>query len=238
MIPQRYRPWFPRDLPGVAAYYSAEVATLVAGAVSSWTDTGGSGDAARNATQTTAGLRPTLTASDVAYGKRPVLAFGAAAFLQTGVWSVALAQPSTIYVVGEAPTDLLGHTFLDGIVGGAQQSVISTAGFPGTFLTEFAGAFLFAGGLATGPRVMCVVFAGASSAIYVGDATTPATTGNAGAMSATGFTVGCVLDGLTQPLGPGGKVAALSAFSGAHGHADRSRVMTYYGAQYSLPVTP
>ncbi len=232
----RSRRLTPPAITGLAAYYSADVVTLTSSKVSTWPDQSGNGDSARNATQATAGNRPTVNAADAAYGNRPTLSF-VGAFLATGTWSAALSQPMTILVAGEFPTDTGGHAFFDGVDFVSRALAWCPPGNAGVGVTISAGTGLASAAFAAGPHVFAFVFNGASSKIYVDNATTASASGLAGVGGVAGLTIGVLADGSTGILGAG-KIATLLAYNGALTHADLSRAMVWLGADYALAVTP
>ena len=83
------------------AWYRADTAhDAGAGRVDSWPDQSTSGDANRNQTQATAGLRPTIVTSDAAYGNKPTVQFVDQGVTSVGAWSVGPSNPCTIVIVG------------------------------------------------------------------------------------------------------------------------------------------
>ncbi len=232
----RSRRLTPPAISGLAAYYSADVVTLTSSKVSTWPDQSGVGDAARDATQATAGNRPTVNATDAAYGNQPTLSFSSA-FLVTGTWSAALAQAFTIIVVGEVPVDVGGHAFFDGIDLVSRALVWCPPGNAGVGVNLFAGSTLSSAAFAAGPHVFAFVFNGATSKIYIGNATTANASGAGGAQGVAGLSIGVLADAATGILGAG-KIATLLAYAGALSQADLSRIMVWCGAKYALPVTP
>lgn len=228
----------PLTVAGLAAAYTG-VATVIGGKVAVWPDQSGAGDSARDALQADAGSRPTYTAVDAGYNGQATLTFPnvpSATYLQTGTWSAPLDQPATYYLVGEASADTGGCVFFDGIDGAARQLLASTGGFAGTHLELYAGSILDGGPVAVAPHVVAVVFAGASSALYVDDATTALASGAGGALSIAGLTFGVAENLAANPLA-GGKIAAVYAYAGAHAHTLRSAIMAWLGTKYGITVT-
>jgi hypothetical protein len=208
--------------------------TKVATAVSrhAWN---GVADTSKNATQATDARRPTINLADGAYGSRNTLSFTGAStiqLLQSGAWTTGLSQPCTQYVVCSGSNKVSQRLATDGIGAANRNAVYYTSGGLGS---------VFAGSTVSGAaidddvsRVLCGVFNGASSAIYLSNAST-GTTGNAGAQTLTGITVGSDY-AITQ--GWNGKIAAVLVYSGAHTTAQRQLIMGYLGAQYGITVTP
>ena len=79
--------------------------THIAGKVTAWLDSSGSGDPAKNAIGTgTLTNRPTYNAVDAAWNNLPsvTLAKGNAEYLFTGTWATALLAPFTVVLLGES----------------------------------------------------------------------------------------------------------------------------------------
>lgn len=225
--------FLPSNLAGLAAWYRADLLlTQVAGKVSGWGDSSGSGDANRNLIQLAPALQPSYTASDAAYNNHPSVTFvsAAAQTLQpTGRWSAALAQPFSLYIVGNsdgspAPQNLTGEP-------GGRVQVVDNNGGAGVNL--YAGAFLNAGLENTAaPRIVAANFNGATSKVYQ-SALTAAATGPTGAYGCSRVAISD-----TAVAGLNGKIVEAIYYSRTLSAAEHQRVMTYLGTRYAIAVGP
>jgi hypothetical protein len=193
---------------------------------SSWTDLSGNG---RHVVQATGGLRPTLNATDASFNGRPSVAFDGTQYMASAAWSVALAQPSTWYVV--ALDDLASGDLLivDGLGAGHRQVIESFNGVPNFYsgTAGVAGTGVFTAALAVG-----VTFNGASTAAWSNSVTTTSP-GNPGAEDLEGVTIGARFNGA---FGFVGRLAEVIAFSGAHNLANRTSVMSYLASRYAITL--
>lgn len=97
--------FLPRNLTGILAWWRADLGISLGTGVSAWADQSGNGDANRNATQGTAANQPTYIASDANFGNRASVSFDAAPKnLATGVWTVNLGAPYTMFLVARVVT--------------------------------------------------------------------------------------------------------------------------------------
>lgn len=220
----------PTDLANLKAWYRMDLgATTSSGGTSldALADQSGTGDAAKNLTKTgTVGY----TATDAAYNNRPVAVGTAAGRLEgSGFWAASQAHPYTVYIVGESDTS--GGRWMDGDPTG-RGLIMNNNGGGGTEWAMYAGTFVeSSGGTPEDPAVICAVFNGASSALYVDDPVSAAASGNAG--SAT------LNQAVLMGLGGGGgelpgKLAELILYSGAHDQTTRTQVMAYLATRYGL----
>lgn len=157
------------------------------GATATWTDR--SGSAFGNATNSAAvGTHPTLNAIGTLGNSRPSLGFAAASSQILTIASVTSTQPFCVFTV------------LKLIVNGANQVIAnsSTNGldifFNGatSLWTLFSGSSAASSSGALGPMVMCAIFNGASSALYINDSSTNllASSPGIGGMSANSVAIG------------------------------------------------
>lgn len=205
----------------LTAWYRADSYTL-----GSWPDGSGNG---HTATQGTGSAKPTLNASDAAYGGQPTVAFLASSSqcLNTASWS--LAQPDTVYVVGESTgANGLQQEFYDNINASLQHAIYIPSG--GDW-SAFDGSGLVSTNTTRGSaQAFCVVSNGASSAFYINSSAAAVASGAIGANTITG---GICLGGFDSSSNfLSGKIAELLIYSGAHTAAQVSAVFKYLAARY------
>jgi hypothetical protein len=205
--------------------------TLVSGRVSAWTNQGSQPNG--NLAQATAGQRPTFNAGPAGpFGGRPYFTFAAASSssLQgAGLFASPIAQPTTVYLVGRIGT--VGGSALEFSDGSVHRQIVFAAATTGV-VTAYAGALLTSAVTLAAPSVLCAVFNGANSAIYVTDDETPAVSGNAGADTLDAIALGTQFGGAASFLD--GEIAEWALFAGAHSATNRARVMQYLRARYAL----
>lgn len=221
----------PKSLPGLVAWYRADLGVTVATGVSSWADQSGTGDANKNLTQATGTKQPTLNTADAAYNNQPTLSFARASVqaLHSGTWSAAQAQPSTTFIVGNDDGTATNQFYCDG--NAAATQVLGNNG-AGNY-QAYAGTTLAGGTPSSSPRILAAVFNGASSSLFI-SAKTAVATGNAGATGLTGFTAGAAGDSVSNTLN--GKIAEIIIYSGALSAAQIAQVLTYLGARYAIAI--
>jgi len=84
----------PKTLPGILAWYRADLGVTIGTGVSAWADQSGAGN---TAVQAVGVNQPTLTASNAAFNGKPTIASTATQWLTA---PVATPNPMTIWVVG------------------------------------------------------------------------------------------------------------------------------------------
>jgi hypothetical protein len=219
------------------SWHDGQAGITIATGVSIWADQGPSGDANRNLVQATVGFQPVFTSSDVLFNNKGSVSFDGAddAMQSVADWTGGvIAQPTTWYVVLNTPIDLTvaGGTYIyDGPSSGTSRN-----SFLGN--TPFAGLQPVMGAPAVNvSTVLCVVYDGAFSALYINDATNPAGSGDVGAQGLVGQTLAAryALD-VSSFLQV--KFAAVGTFSGHHNHATRNTIMTQLGSRYGITVAP
>jgi hypothetical protein len=224
----------PTSIPGLFAWYRADLGITIGTGVSAWADQSGNGDANRNATQATGTKQPTLNASDAAFNNQSTISFSSAAvqLLATGTFSASLVQPATVYLVGIAGGAAV-QIAIDGV--GVTQMQIGCQ-VDGTSPRYFAGTGPVNG---TGPMAskfaVGVVFNGASSAAYFNAISTATTSGNMGTNSLPHAQIGADSGGVGNW---NGKIAELIYYAGSHNATQRGQVMNYLGARYAITITP
>lgn len=204
--------------------------TLVTGSVAAWLDRGGG---ARNFSQGTAPSRLGYTASDASYNGRGVLTGTGSGYLDAdAAWSIA--QPVTVYLVGESGTNADWKTFIDDKVGAPRVVVRADPTEQGSI---YAGAANVTGTtLANAPSIMCAVFDGASSVFYI-RSTTAAASGNPGSQGIGQPRIGLAAPGPGYVAPVGWKLAELIFVSGADDATERAQVLCYLSDKFGLSVT-
>ena len=211
------------------AWYRADLGVTTATGVSGWADQSGNGDANRDLAQATAGLQPTLISSDAAYGGQPTISFAAQYLARAGAWSAAPTTPITIVVVGQI-TD-----YLSSIISSSTADMIygGTLGY-----SQFYGppALTSTGPDIAGPSVIMVTDDGATTSLYAGNLSTPASTDASVFQAAGGFDVGRGAAGIPDLTG---KAAEVIIWGGALPVGDLTELKAYFNTTqaYGLSVT-
>ncbi len=218
------------------AWYRSDLGvTNVAGAASAWADQSGQGDANRNLSQATSSQRPTIIASNALFGGRPTLRFSNAAssvLPPVGNWSVAIAQPVTIYSVHSTSSISTQNTYYSDYLTNLRFQMYQSAG-GGTGMVGYAGNANVgsAENLINSCRVVCTIFDGASSTMYDTQLTASAT-GNMGTNGSVGLQVGASRSG----AGANADIAEVVVINGHDGSTQRAQMMAYLGALYSVTI--
>jgi hypothetical protein len=215
------------DAANLKAWYRPDLGvTVSSGVVSALLDQSGTGDANKDLAASGA-LRPTWNQSSSTYNYRPTMSFNGSMELEGPAdWTATLAQPYTCYMVGEQDAAVTGY-FSGGNVG-SRAGILQNSG---NVWSIYSGAGpVDAAVTTTTPHVMCAVFNGGSSAIYVTESGTASGSGNAGTQTLQRSTIG----GLTSGVGGRmvGKVAEYIVYSGAHDSTKRQSVMNYLKSRY------
>jgi hypothetical protein len=223
--------WTPASDEDLVAWWDMGAGATVNGSnqLTALADQSGTGDAAKDLAFAGAGSIA-YTASDAAYNDMPTATFSGNQRLEgSGAWAVALAQPHTIYIVGESDTD--GGRIIDGGASGGRAMIVRS----GTLWQIYAmgGAGVNAtGSVAANPSMVCGVFNGASSAVYVGsDFSSAAGTGNPGTNSVAQFVLGALGGGGGEL---NGKIAEVIVSSGAHDATLRANYAAYFAGKFGL----
>lgn len=200
--------------PSCLAYYDADVGNVVlnAGNVSLWKNSSSIyTESARDTVQATAINQPAYTQSDSDFAGHGSIYFGSGTLLQSTAFSAALAQPVTYYAAMRLSASATGTcALMDGIgTVGFRQMIYFTNGAP----TIFAGTVVNGSGDYKNQTViLCAIFNGASSALYLNNTTTPVITGNPGAQSIDAITLGNSASNSNPFIG---EVGFFGAYSGA-----------------------
>ena len=199
---------------------------LTSGKVSQWTDQSGTGN---SVTQGTASKRPVVSSADADFGGRDVVQFagGASNEHMVGTFVATYAQPFTAYMLfkltGSGTTYVLWDD--DGL--SDWNFFFSGGEFKGG-----AGATLSTGVTTKNDlHLVCVVYNGGSTSIYIDDFDTAAVTGNGGSNSARDVTVGSN-DAEAGEIE--GKVASMLLYNAAHDSTTRNEVRSKFNEYYSL----
>lgn len=224
--------WSPAQLTGLHTWLrpDADYVTLVGGVVSAWADRSGNGEAARNAVQPTAGLRPAYSATNAAYNNQPTIDFPTGQAIGTVDWAASLAQPYTLVCA-----------FNPGSTGNTQVAIDSNDATltrrtalshnAGDHVQAYAGTLLATSATYdASPRIALVVYNDASSEVYVNDSATPAASGACGTSAVQGIAIGTLCDGSSFPLL--GSIAEIVICAGALGATERGALFAYMGARY------
>ncbi len=245
-----YAASLPTALSGLKLWLRADLGCTAG----SWLDQSGLGDSGRNAAQASAPLQPTINATDASYNNQSTLSFAAASgqYMLTGTWSTALAQPCSVFVVGNNDGTATTEFYFDGI-DGANRLVLDKSN--ATVYEVFAGAS--AGGGIDGvnnpaahgftmasPSVVLSEFNGASSSAYVNSEIPlgsrgapspyyPAIVANAGAGQALGLTIGAAVN-TTLPLN--GKLREVIVYNRILTITERRQVLAYIASNSGITV--
>lgn len=187
-------------------------------AVSQWDDASGNG---RHATQATAINQPVYRASEVTFNNKPAIQGDGSDFMQTAAFT-AMAQPSTLVVIGKTMMTSGNRGFVDGIASTNRRLIYRSSG--GSFVAN-AGASLANGTANTNAHLFVTEFNGASTRF---DRDGTSVTGDAGTQTATGLTLFSFWDGSNQLSGflafvglldgtlTAGELADLEAWAATH----------------------
>ena len=186
-----------------------------------------SGDAARIATQDTQLNQPTFTASDADFAGHGSVTLTGNQSLVTGTWNAARAVTTDYYVIKTPAASSTYYNLTDSADGGANRHSFSYG--PGAAVSMYAGAQVVSSAVATSTvAIVCAVFNGASSKIYVNNATTPIATGNCGAQAFSALRLGNYQG--SYPFT--GKASLISLFNGVESDDLIAARMRYLGRMY------
>ncbi len=218
----------PRSIASLAAWYRADQGYAAA----QWNDLSGN---AAHLLQATGGKQFTGVAADAGYNGQQVVSTGAGGVM-AATFAASLPGPYTVYVVGEASSDLTSARILvDGLDVSSRPLLYDeiTSG-AGTMILPPSGSIV--GAALTSKRAICGVFQGAGSGFYVNNITTPVGTANIPAVLLPGHTAGASFNQASGFLL--GKLAEIIWYGAAHSAAQRGQVMRYLAARYAITVAP
>jgi len=222
-------PWTPNIRKPLAWLRAEQGVSLVSGAVAAWGDQSGNG---RHFSQGSAPNRFGYSASDAAYNGSPVLLGTGSSYLDA-IASWAIAQPFTVYLVGESGNSADWKTIIDD-TGASPRSVVRAD--PTEMASMYAGAAnITSATLFNTPSIVCAVFNGASSALYV-RSTTAAVTGNPGTQGIGTPRIGYAAPGPSYPIAADGKLATAVWFAGADSTAQRAQMFRFLRGRYHLAI--
>jgi hypothetical protein len=218
--------------PGIWTMNGSKVSTAVSR--HAWN---GVADTSKDVTQGTDAKRPTVNLADAAYNGRNTLSFdyAAAQILRSATLTAAIAAPQTVYAVAlSTGTTADTHRLTNFDTTGAQnrgslyQAITTGSGVA----RGSSGLVVSTTNVSDGAaRVYCGVFNGASSGLYLNNATT-GWTSTAGSDTFDGISIG----GLVSTQTWDGKIACVLVYSGAHTTAQRQLIMGYLGTYYNVAV--
>ena len=222
--------WHPGREPGGLLWWRSDLGVTVAGGVvTQWLDL--ISDVALIPSGT--GHEPVISQT-AAYGGTQVLDFrtGVAAKNLLSAATLNIAQPLTVYAVGN-PAVIAGvHILICGLIGhrAGQMSIVP----PNSPYANSGGAGLTANLIATtSPAVWCMTSATPTGALYYNNFVTPGVSGDPGADNLTQV---CLGDGAFS-LGAypwNGYVAEILIRAGADSAATRTRMRNYFAGRYKL----
>ncbi len=235
-------PFTPRSLPSFMEWLSADYGTFQDNAlttpavadgdvVGGWVDQSGVGKPA-TATLT---KRPFLKLAANGIGGRAALLFdGVNDSLQTAAFTAALSQPNTVYLVFKYANANAQYALVDGIVAGSRHLFYNNTPaftkyqiYAGTTVTETTGS------INTSAHVAAVLFNGASSQLWVDNVSK--VSGNAGANTLTGLTLGTAFDATSLPFP--GLIAEVLIYNAAHSTQQRVNVQNYLAGKYGIVMS-
>lgn len=210
------------------------------GKASAWADQSGAGDTNRNLAQATSARRPTITASNANFNGRATLewdggAAGSGTYLDSSAFTGGVyAQAVTWYIVMRASRVSGTDTIFDSNDGAAtnRNALIVT----GSTWLPYAGASVTGGTPATATTyVVCIVFNGASGALYKSRYNTTEMTGSFGTQGIHSIRVGGHNSLATAHFL--GSIAEIIGYSGGHNATDRQTVMEGLGLMYGVTIS-
>lgn len=191
------------------------------------------GDANRTAAQNTPANMFSYTASDSDFRGRGSITTGTIGRMNTGVWSNAVPAVTTHYYVCKVPNSTQLGLLMDGPNATNRQTIYTQNGqiygfTPNTSINSTTAR-------ADQVVVACIVFNGASSAVYVNNMTTPDGSGNLPASSMPSLVFGQYHASNNYPFNSTFAVAGL--FAGAHDLTTRLRIGQSLGQDYGVTIT-
>jgi LSD1 subclass zinc finger protein len=222
----------PTDLGSCVLWLRADLGVTPSGSnVTQWNDQSGNGANV----SAPVGSGPQVNAVDAAYSGQTTLSFdaGKGEYL-TGSYASSLAQPVTVYLVGQMAVDAVNNPeWLDG----NNANRLACAGsVTNDYPLMYAGTSLGAtSGAMSSKCAICYTFNGSSSSMAL-NAVTPQTTGNAGT-GGPGTAISLASLGGAAPFMTG-KIAEVLVYGAAHTAAQRQQVLRYLGGRYAIAIGP
>lgn len=222
-------PFIPLQISGLYLWLRADMGITIATGVSVWADQSGNGDANRNAAQGTGANQPTYNATDANFAGKPSLTFAANSKLITGTWSVAIAQPATVFVVGKQDSATPGRYAMDSLSDPPQFALFGD----GTNQShQFAGVDNVVASTSS-PKVTVLEYNGASSKQYL-SSLTAAITGDAGTNGAAGLSIGNYAGSLANG---GWTLTEILVYNSILSASNRALVTKYLGSRYGITIS-
>lgn len=229
---QNEAPFTPTAFSGCVLWLRADRGiTFASGKVQQWNDFSGQGF---NVSQGTAANQPTYSQNDAGFGGKPVVIFTGANSTFLNNASFAVSQPNTYYFVVSS-SDTTQTELLDVASGSTRQFIIRSATGPGNW--DFGATTVVDSGFhPSTASIVCVIFNGASSQIYVvNNGTVSTNSGNTGASNMATLSLGS-FQGASNFFT--GKVAEAIAYSGADSASKRAEIFRYLSNQYAITGAP
>lgn len=177
----------PLDISDLIAWFDANVGITLNGAdVSLWEDQSGNGN---DLIQGTAADQPVFNASDADFDGKPSVGILSGERLRTAAFASALSQPNTIFIVLKKNATNTGHAY-DGIISSSQQSFARENQMRGGATLSLSGS------IGTAKALLTNIFNGVTSESW--NAGTSMGSGDAGAHTMTGLTLGSRYDGASS----------------------------------------
>lgn len=219
--------------PGLFAYWCADNAVNDGSTASSIPNLPRRGTTTRDLVAV-GGLsgNPIFTLSDSTFNYRPSISCVAATRrFRAAAFNTAMTYPNTWYMVCNvtATSNTIYYRIgEDGNYSGSPGFTMTTSR---TFVsqTQDAGSAITSGAVATGTHVICVVYNGASSAMYVDDSITAFASGTTNNQTSTDIAIGSYAAGTYAWTTQAG-------YQGAHSQTQRSRIMHALGRKYAIAI--
>lgn len=194
---------------------------------------------AHNILQSTAIYQPAWTEKDSVFAGHGSFNFsGTNIRLASATWSPVVPDVRTDYCVCTLPSSFGAANILcgDAAVDGAMIFAMTagTLGIKGSIAISSSSTFT-----AGSKVVLCAVWDGASSALYVNNMSTPVVSGNIGSptypgQSSTSLVLGSYYSGAYPWLG---KVSTFLRYSGAHSSTFRTQIGNRLGCKYGVATS-
>lgn len=187
---------------------------------------------------------PGTRAVDAGYNNKYTITSDANDFMYAGATAAnpTIATPCTMFIVGEPGTGAVDKTPFSIYNGDLGTSIRIYANGTTNVRARSAGTEISAAHNWNGKRVVCAVFNGATSDLYISSLTSSVTGATGAAVtSVSGFHAAFDYEFQTQPwAGTGGtcKLARVIVYNSALTTAQRTSVTNYLGTYYGETITP
>lgn len=223
--------FLPTDIANIAVWLRADKGiTTSGGAVSQWDFENGTFRGVDKVSQGTGANQPTHIVSDAAYNNRSVISFDGTDWLDTIAFSSPIAQPNTIFIVGDASA-----------IGGAERNFflqtpnLDASGDVNSFENVSSGWRISAGVNLTGGtedtnvNLFEAIYNGVSSSLDINGSNV--LSGNTGADPMKDMRVGNHSNGV---IGLTGKIAEIIVYNALLSAGDRTLVRSYLNMRYNV----